>query len=674
MNRWLLLLPLSAGCSLFGVSSDPNHAAVLEVTPASITPTNTTASMEARCRNTGRIGSGPIRVSLASTDFVVVSDDCSGRSLAAGADCAVSVRAQSLTGHGTLAFDAQPGGSARVELTESIRLRLRAPLSTSTVTSRRPTLSWFSPRTGLSNTKVELCSDRQCNIPLAMLAPADPASDTQLKVPSDLHAGVVFWRVSTIDKSSGEVITSPTWEFWVGARTATLLDSSFGTIPDVNGDGHADVLVAAKNAMDSNGNNSAGRVYVFLGGPGGLDTEHPVLLEGKDGAGGSFGNSIASAGDVNGDGFGDAVVGAPYTAHGKQNAGTVYLFLGSDKGLDVQNPIVIIGSETNGGLGADVSSAGDINGDGFGDLVTGAPFTTPGHAYVFYGNAGGVDIANPTRLDGAAGEQMISEFGVSSFGADVDGDGFSDVIVGSPDAQSAQGTSQAGRVYVFRGGPTGLDTANPSILEAPDGVGAFGAFFGVNVALAGDVNGDGYPDIIAGAFAFTNSAGSLGGGRAYVFLGGSGGLDVAHPIRLEGVETRNGHFGVSVAGANDVDGNGFSDVVVGTEAGRAYVFFGGPTGIDAAHPTVLDRGDGEYIAVSGSGDIDGSGHSDVLMGVLGANRAYLFSGSATGLDVANPEILNGPDGASSAFGNSVARKTRPAAQRARAARSYKKHR
>jgi hypothetical protein len=297
-----------------------------------------------------------------------------------------------------------------------------------------------------------------------------------------------------------------------------------------------------------------------------LDVSYPdvvTLISPNEQARGFFGYSVAGAGDVNDDGFADVIVGAAF--EGPIAAGRAYVFSGPNEGLHFE--LVSPNEEAAGGFGYSVAGAGDLNQDGFADVIVGAPYEDPdpgsdgsGSAYVFSGQNGTLlyELASPTEREDKTG------FGWSVAGAgDVDQDGFGDVIVGAP----YEGFRDAGRAYVFSGqnGSVLLELVSPN--EYVQG------YFGWSVAGAGDVNQDGVADVIVGAQQEANPYN--GAGRAYVFSGKDESLllEFVSPNAQE-----YGWFGDSVAGAGDVNRDGFSDVVVGAwredPAGHAYVFSG----------------------------------------------------------------------------------------------------
>ena len=222
------------------------------------------------------------------------------------------------------------------------------------------------------------------------------------------------------------------------------------------------------------------------------------------------------------------------------------------------------------------------------------------HAHVYRGRGRLVAmIVGAVAIAASAGESLAissrtlfaptgaaaSDFFGSSVGTagDVNGDGYADVIVGA-NGNDAGGLN-AGRAYVYYGGPAADAVADLTLTGA-----AAGDFFGYSISGAGDVNGDGYADVIVGAYA--NDAGGADAGRAYVYFGGPS-ADATADLTLTGAAAGD-NFGISVGTAGDVNGDGYADVIVGAllndaggvDAGRAYVYYGGP-GPDAAADLTL---------------------------------------------------------------------------------------
>lgn len=348
-----------------------------------------------------------------------------------------------------------------------------------------------------------------------------------------------------------------------------------------------------------------------------------IIITGE-GVGNGFGISVSSAGDVNGDGYCDVIVGASYYNNSR---GRAYIFFG---GANMNNfaDVTMTGEGSSDYFGGSVSTAGDVNGDGYSDIIVGASTynINRGRAYIYFGGANMNSTAD-VKMDG--GLPAIN-FGASvSTAGDVNGDGYSDVIVGTYD-----NSSTIGRAYIFWGGA--IMNNSPDIMMSGE---AIDTRFGSKVSFAGDVNGDGRSDVIVGAPNYNISK-----GRAYIFYSGS---NVASVVMTG--EASNSFFGSSVSTASDVNGDGFSDVIIGTESinGRAYIFYGGAVMNNVADVTMTGEGaNNEFgISVSEGGDLNGDGYSDVIVGEEGigseAGSAYIFYGGINMNNVADITITLG---------------------------------
>lgn len=283
-----------------------------------------------------------------------------------------------------------------------------------------------------------------------------------------------------------------------GSFPSGHLGTSVGMIKDLNSDGKDEYMAGAPRA-NPGGQASAGSVYLYSGSDG-------TLIYEEDGgvAADAFGASLADAGDVNGDGKDDFIVGAPYVeppdSQRSFNSGAAYVF----SGFDGSKLFSVFGESADDYLGWSVAGAGDVNGDGKADFIVGSPnkdiagLVDAGWAGVYSGRDGSLIFS-------LAGDSAGALFGFSVAGAgDVDGDGRSDVIIGAIGARP-NGIDYAGSAYVISG-------ANGSTLFRADGSGILDDM-GYRVAAAGDVNGDGRPDVIASAL-FADS------GRGAVFIYG----------------------------------------------------------------------------------------------------------------------------------------------------------
>ena len=356
----------------------------------------------------------------------------------------------------------------------------------------------------------------------------------------------------------------------------------------MNGDGYADVVVGARGYVAN-----MGRVYVYLGGASGLSATAATILTGET-TSIWFGASVASAGDVNGDGYADVVVGAQNVSSA---TGRASIYLGGASGLSTTAATTLTGETSGSSFGVSVAPAGDVNGDGYGDVVVGASGhnSVTGRAYVFLGGPGGLATTAATTL---TGEAINNYFGESvATAGDVNGDGYADVVVGAYGYSSG-----TGRAYVYLGGASGLAAVPATTLTGE----AAQNNLGMSAATAGDVNGDGYADVVVGAQGY-----STGTGRAYVFLGGASGLPsgaaaaTASTILTGGATST--YFGRSVASAGDANGDGYADVVIGaygysSQTGRADVHAGnGRLGVSLA-PRTRRADDAGPVAFGGRSD------------------------------------------------------------------------
>ena len=374
--------------------------------------------------------------------------------------------------------------------------------------------------------------------------------------------------------------------------------------------------------------NNEGEAAVFYGSVVGPSKTPNWSAEG-DAAYANFGETVAGAGDVNGDGYDDVIVGAP-------QGGRANVYFGSSSGL-----ATIPSWTANPGVytfGWAVANAGDVNGDGFDDVLVSELNYSNDQAYegrvqVYLGSPTGPSAAPSWSVEG---NQAYSWFGGAVAGAgDVNGDGYDDVIVGTPRWHNGQ--SGEGRALLFPGSATGLATSPAWTVESDQA----GAFFGSWVSSAGDVNGDGYDDVIVSAN--TLSSGENFEGGAFVYQGSSSGLSTAPAWTTE--SDQFGALGGAVS-SGDLDGDGYGDVIVGYYAfnhgqvgeGAAFAFFGSPSGL-ATRPGWFAEGnqrDSMFgYSLSGAGDVNGDGFDDVVVGAYLFNagqrdegRAYAYLGSS----------------------------------------------
>jgi FG-GAP repeat protein/hemolysin type calcium-binding protein len=394
--------------------------------------------------------------------------------------------------------------------------------------------------------------------------------------------------------------------------------ASVGWAGDINKDGFADLIIGAP-LWNSNQYTDEGKVWVYFcsaTGPGGT----PWTADPANQVGAWFGTTVAS-GDVNGDGYPDVVLGAPRWDGSATAEGRVYVYHGSATGLPsspstTRDPT----DQANAWFGQSVA-VGDVNGDGKSDVLVGAPGfdgaggADRGEAYVYLGSASGIG-ATPAWTSGSMSIAGAPQMGQSVAVADVNGDNIGDLLVGLP---GYDGTAvDEGALYVFLGSEAG-PTATPVIYEPTDQA---GANFGAAVASAGDIGCDGHDGVVVGAPGWDGQ--QQNEGRAFLYLGGDDGLGSNFIWSADPTDQAQALFGSSVALADDLNGDGRSEFLVGapgtTDGGRVYVYSANARGVSAT-PLRIEVG-GQTGArfgasVASAHDIDADGLPDIVTGAPG---------------------------------------------------------
>jgi Ca2+-binding RTX toxin-like protein len=441
-----------------------------------------------------------------------------------------------------------------------------------------------------------------------------------------------------------------------GAADYASIGTTVVSAGDFNHDGIEDFLINGQvTDAELGGRGVTYLIYGREGGLGTIDLNHLTTDQGFAiyGPGGSGGidTIAASAGDVNGDGVDDLIIGLPRSSEvyvlyghagvsGTVNLGAITTLQGAAISMNPQAP----GSNLGMFLGGSVAGAGDVNGDGVDDVIIGAESdgsvaVNGGRAFVLYGSTNGlgnINLATLTPQQGFAlqGTQSTGFAGhvVTGLG-DINGDGIDDLAVSVPFKDS---------VYVYYGKAGGLTSTTLGPIAASDGFIIQGAqYAGYSLAAAGDVNGDGYQDIVLGTGTI------LYGADSYVVFGKAGAIgtiDLAHLTASQGfiIHSNGGpdgdRAGASVAGAGDVNGDGFDDVVIGVANndahGSGYVVFGSATagdvtlgGSNTLQITGGSVGDNLGRTI-GEADVDGDGYSDVLLGAGHSQGGGYFRGAA----------------------------------------------
>ncbi len=448
-------------------------------------------------------------------------------------------------------------------------------------------------------------------------------------------------------------VTPGTWSP-KGAQAGAQFGAAVTPVGDVNNDGYGDVLVGAPG--HDNGQTDEGRVLLYLGSASGLSVTPSWIWESNQ-VGAEAGRALASAGDVNWDNYADFLIGAPlWDGPGGQDEGAVFVFYGSNNGPSGVPGATLLGGLAAAHFGAALSTAGDVDGDRYADVIVGAPDYAgreigQGAAFVYLGSPSGI-TASPVFT--VLGSGLNAHLGAAVSGAgDVNADAFADIVVGVPGATVGLHVA-AGKALIYRGIAGGIGTALGTILGDADSMST-----GSSVANAGDTNGDGYADVVIGS---PGSAASLErrSGQADIYKGTASGFSSTPILTVLGTGAEE-RLGSTVACAGDVDGDGYADVLIGSErfpapdveTGQFLLVSGARTG-PVVESTLRgsEVGAGYAASIATTGDANGDGYAEILVGAptftgagpsaQGAVFSYVGSASPPVLAGNTPLVASAP--------------------------------
>ncbi len=452
-----------------------------------------------------------------------------------------------------------------------------------------------------------------------------------------------------------------------GSRIGSNSGGGFYTAPqmsnsgDVNGDGFDDLVIGLPSY--NHDGVDGGKIYVYFG-SGSLDiglnvsdTDASFIGEDPDGMAGC---SVEIVGDVNDDGYDDILIG-DYNINSYW--GKVYLILGKPtqnwaKDVSLSNADATFVPSSAIRLGSTVAGAGDVNNDGYDDILIGAPYQD-GEAFLFLGKS---NIWSQNTPINTADASFVRETGqgqrvgnnMASAG-DVNGDGYGDFLIGAPYGSQGMGVPDRGEIYLILGKSSGwsygtsLSNADASFVEEDT---QYLDYIGNGLAGGGDVNGDGYDDILIGANSW-DSPGMDFDGKFYLILGKETGLSMDTSLSNADAsylgEDDRDSLGLDIDFLEDIDGDGLDEIVVcsnqfdyqGENRGKVYIINGRTSGwptnanISIADSTIVGEfpGDRFGTALEIQGDINGDGMEDIIVGARnndeggnGGGKIYFVTG------------------------------------------------
>ncbi|MCT4635319.1 MAG: integrin alpha [Rickettsiales bacterium] len=470
------------------------------------------------------------------------------------------------------------------------------------------------------------------------------------------------------DSVAQNIDLSSVYNIITGSNAHDNVGLSVDSAGDINGDGYDDIMLSSIYESSF-----AGKVYIIFGRSAkvsSLNVGSILETQGFSITGGSsydyFGTTLSAAGDVNGDGYDDIIIGVPSSSSGD---GKAYVVFGKASGFSDVNVNALSSTERftiygaqDSRCGSSVGPAGDVNGDGYDDIIIGASDSE--QVYVIFGKSSGfssIYLSSLSSSDGyiISGNDIGSA--VSSAG-DFNGDGYGDIIVGA--GSSSPKYNNEGTSYILYGKASGYSNVDLMSITIDQGFYIIGDNYndqsGRTVSSLGDFNNDGYDDVVIGApFALSNK------GKSYVIYGNktiNANIDLSNIDAELGMEIigslSNGNLGSSLSGAGDVNNDGYSDVIIGANSaspksfheGVSYVLFGHPEKYSQLSLGSLTEAQGYRLTgdnyndvsgndVGGGGDLNNDGYDDVIISAPfvdtglddNVGRVYIIYGSASSI-------------------------------------------
>jgi hypothetical protein len=501
-------------------------------------------------------------------------------------------------------------------------VELLSPALGAILSGPSPTLRWVQPA-GAMEAHLQVCAAPDCN--RVEYGFTDRMGSNTHRVGTTLTQGRHWWRVSATS-ASGPWSMMRSFE----VRGRGLAAGALGTTPDFTSDGVHDLVTGLPGFF------GGGQVWLYPGRPTGLDPTTPFLVT-RSTTGAFYGERMAAVGDMNGDGTLDLAVYAPPSGVD----GSIHILGGSSTGL-AGTPAYRLEPPSGAGptsFGESFAGVGDLNGDGLADVIAGAPAfgAGAGRVWLFLGvRAGGAPVATPLDSPGGTGGRFGNV--VAGLG-DFNGDGLGDFAVHAPDRLG-------GTTYVYLGAADGRPRLAHSF-ESPSGMSA-----GTRLAGGFDFDGDGLGDLAV------SSPTAMADGLVYLYYGASGTRESFPDDVLSPPLTSESFFGVAVAPAGDIDGDGLDDLIV-AQGGRDHVHVFAGAARSFSHrllATVQRPSDGAAFFTTGYGkalaalDLNGDGRRDLVIGAYndagGGGRVYVHTQVPTGGVPAAPTlVLTGAAGA-----------------------------